>query len=181
MTDPIKPYMGPVPDCGFYEFVTLEMVGEVPEIKAGDRLTWSSAGKQRFIHRMMAELTFDEEGYPSFAEGYKVKAAAYHGTPDFDAYPRGVEFYPPSPGACCMLESVVSQGKEQLARTGFGLNVFMICITGGDPLAVAWPMFNQEQPLTLGLHNPLESDLPPFSFSLHLSVPKDFAEHWMES
>jgi len=152
------------------------MIGEVPEIAHGEKLTWSTAGKHRFIHRQSGNITLDEDGEFAFAGPCEVMV--YHATAGFDAYPWSVGFHSPGPGSVCILESVLSQDQEQI-MAGFGFDIFAM-MSFGEPLAVAWPMFNQEHPLLLRFFNPLERALPPFCLSLFVSAPKDFAERWVK-
>lgn len=159
------------------DIVQLEVVGEVPKIGPGEKLTWSTAEKRHFIYRQHGECTFDDDGEIVSQEPYQIMA--YHEVPGFDAHPYAVAFHAPELGAICILESVVGQGLEQLAQTGFRFEIFGVG-SGYEPLHVAWPMFNQEHPLLLRFHNPLDKELPPFTLSFFVSAPKDFAERWVK-
>lgn len=157
--------------------VQLEMLCEVPGIASGEKLTWSTAGKQRFIHRQHGEYTFDDDGEIVSQGPYQV--TAYHAVPGFDVTPYGVQFYPPEPESICVLESVVNRDQEQFTQPNFGFEVFRVCQF--EPLHVAWPTFNQEHPLLLRFFNPIEKELPPFTLSFFVSAPKDFADRWIKN
>ncbi len=173
MTESIKPNLA----C--FDFAQLEMNSDVAEMQPGERFTWRSSGKQRFIHRTYPNLEMDDDG--NIIRSVGGGSAGYEDVvPGFEMSPRGIAFHQQKDYVFCFLESVVHDGVEQLAASPYSnLEIFALsAYTHSEPLAVAWPTFDEGQPLSLTFRNPMERVLPSFSLSLFLDVPKDFASRW---
>lgn len=158
------------------KYALLEMEGTVPEIEAGQRITWRSSGEQRFIHRIHPNLETDDDGYVISSTGAKVET--YKGIPDFEMGPRRIEFHRPDDSALCLLERVLHMEQEQIIQSAGAVFEVFALSSLGEPLTIAWSTFDEEHPLELTFANPMERTLPSFQLSIHLSVPADFAKRW---
>lgn len=159
--------------CGWLDRVRLEMIGTVSEIAPGERVTWSTAGRQVFIHRIAPEISEDDDGNLFETQPYRV--ASYSKISNFEMYPYAVQFHAPMIDSICVLESVRQRDLEHVVSAS--LEIFNL--SRYEPLCVNWPMFTQDDPLMLRFLNPLDRPLPSFTLSFFIEAPKDFAERWI--